>query len=420
MHLIFENVLTLLTLLWTGQFKGLNEGTESYQIPSNVWDAIGQSTAAAGLTIPGAFGQRLPNVATNKTACTADSWCFWLLYIAPVLLSRKFDNAVYFNHFIALVKLVNICLQFEVSRDEVAMVRQGFIDWVEEYERIYYQYSPERLSTCTLNVHALLHLADNIEALGPVWAYWAFPMEHFCGLLQPAIRSRCYPFASIDQHVISVAHLSQIKIRHACANLISLQCKHDDIPRNAYAVPGFADKIVIHLATRYQLSRHLHIVRHHFKIENVEQWSKVQRLEGGDDMYASSLEANLPEDRRDATFIWYDVLVDKNARRPRLAPSYYMKTFYGQLQNIIVICIPATMDLGLDEPQVLLLAVIQQCVVEAKNTLGWSFYTKMGLMEVVDMTCMQCLIGRVPTLGGQMALIDRSNNIQCSYYDPAV
>lgn len=75
-----------------------------------------------------------------------------------------------------------------------------------------------------------------------------------------------------------------------------------------------------------------------------------------------------------------------------MPPSYYTKTFYGQLQIIIVVHIPATMDLGLDETQVLL-AVIQQCVVDATNTLGWSFYTKMRLMEVVDMTCMQCLVG---------------------------
>ncbi|PBK70284.1 hypothetical protein ARMSODRAFT_987952 [Armillaria solidipes] len=187
MHLMFENLLTLLTLLWTGQFKGLNEGTESYQL--------------------------------------------------HVLLSCKFDNIVYFNHFITLVRLVNICLQFELSHDNVAIIRCGFIDW-------------------------------------------------------------------------------------------------------------------------------------------------------------------------------YDVLVDKNTRRPRLAPSYYMKTFYGQLQNIIVVCIPATTDLGLDKPQVLLLTVIQQCIVDGTNTLGWSFYIKMRLTE--------CLVGRVPVSGGQMALIDCSNNIQCSYYEPDV
>ncbi len=44
---------------------------------------------------------------------------------------------------------------------------------------------------------------------------------------------------------------------------------------SATITKSVADKIVIHLAMRYQLSWHLHIVRHHFKIENAEQWSKV-------------------------------------------------------------------------------------------------------------------------------------------------
>ncbi|KAK0461538.1 hypothetical protein IW261DRAFT_1348720, partial [Armillaria novae-zelandiae] len=155
----------------------------------NIWNAIGQDTTTAGSTIPGVFGQCPLNVATNKTACTANSQCFWLLYITPVLLSCKFANVTYFNHFIVLVKLVNICLQFEISCDEVATMCQGFIDWVEEYEHIYYQYSLECLSMCTLNIHALLHVADNIEASELVWTYWTFPMDHFCGLLQPAIQS---------------------------------------------------------------------------------------------------------------------------------------------------------------------------------------------------------------------------------------
>ncbi|KAK0220759.1 hypothetical protein EDD85DRAFT_779973, partial [Armillaria nabsnona] len=55
----------------------------------------------------------------------------------------------------------------------------------------------------------------------------------------------------------------------------------------------------------------------------------------------------------------YNVLVNKNTRRPRFPSSYYTNMFYSQLQNIIVIHILATTDLGLDEPQVLLLAVIQ-------------------------------------------------------------
>jgi hypothetical protein len=30
-------------------------------------------------------------------------------------------------------------------------------------------------------IHALLHIADAIKAMGPVWATWAFPTERACG-----------------------------------------------------------------------------------------------------------------------------------------------------------------------------------------------------------------------------------------------
>ncbi|KAK0245367.1 hypothetical protein EDD85DRAFT_757524, partial [Armillaria nabsnona] len=122
-------------------------------------------------------------------------------------------------------------------------------------------------------------------------------------------------------------------------------------------------------------------------------WSKVQWLEGGDTMYVSFMESNLPENQCDVTFIHYDMLVDKNARKAHMAPLYYMKTFYGQLQNIIIVHMPATPDLGLETLQMLLLVVIQQCIVDGVNILGWSFYTNMGLTEMVNMTCVQCLVG---------------------------
>jgi hypothetical protein len=63
MHLIFENIMKHLVLLWTGGFKGLDEGNECYELPKKVWEAIGADTAASGSTIPYAFGAHPPNVA---------------------------------------------------------------------------------------------------------------------------------------------------------------------------------------------------------------------------------------------------------------------------------------------------------------------------------------------------------------------
>ena len=135
MHLIFENVMKNLILLWTGEFKGLGEGTGQYHLMPKVWEAVGTATAASGSTIPSAFGARPPNVCDDKMACTADTWSFWMLYLGPVLLSKRFQRRVYFDHFIELVKLIRICIQIKISTTEISTLREGFRNWVLKYEQ---------------------------------------------------------------------------------------------------------------------------------------------------------------------------------------------------------------------------------------------------------------------------------------------
>jgi hypothetical protein len=94
--------------------------------------------------------------------------------------------------------------------------KPNFLRWATFFinfltNSFYYQKRPERVSTCPVTVHALLHIAGGIEAMGPVWAYWAFPMERFCGKLLRCIKSRRRPFANIDSYITAVAQLDQIK-----------------------------------------------------------------------------------------------------------------------------------------------------------------------------------------------------------------
>ena len=135
MHLIWENLIPNLISLWTGEFKGLDEGNQEYQFMPKVWEAIGAATADAGSTIPSVFGIRPPNIAKHKSSYSAEAWSFWTLYLGPVLLRRRFRNQRYYKHFMELVKLLQICLQFEITTDEVQTVRDGFINWVEDYEK---------------------------------------------------------------------------------------------------------------------------------------------------------------------------------------------------------------------------------------------------------------------------------------------
>jgi hypothetical protein len=136
MHLIWENLVKNLVIHWTGEFKGLDDGKESYQIEETCWDAIGAATFEAGQTIPSVYGPRVPNISSESRAyISAEMWSFWTLYLAPVLLRRRFKEHRYYTHFVRLVYLLNICLQFEIMDEEIDEVESGFIDWVEQYEK---------------------------------------------------------------------------------------------------------------------------------------------------------------------------------------------------------------------------------------------------------------------------------------------
>lgn len=134
MHLIWENLIKNLVLHWTGEFKGLDDGEEEYSFPKAVWEAVGAATASSGSTIPSAYGTRVPNLSGSRANVSAEMWSFWTLYLGPILLRRRFLHRKYFIHFSNLVRLLNICLQFEISEEEIEEVRTGFIKWVTEYE----------------------------------------------------------------------------------------------------------------------------------------------------------------------------------------------------------------------------------------------------------------------------------------------
>ena len=128
MHLLWENVIPNLILLWTGQYKGVDAGTEDYEIDEAVWRAIGAATSRSSSTIPSAYGPRLPNIHDERHYYTADMTSFWTIYLGPILLHRRFHHAKYYKHFIKLVAILNKCLQFEHSTEDIEFIRTGFIE----------------------------------------------------------------------------------------------------------------------------------------------------------------------------------------------------------------------------------------------------------------------------------------------------
>ena len=88
--------------------------------------------------------------------------------------------------------------------------------------------------------------------------------------------------------------------------------------------------------------------------------------------------------------------MDKFTNQRKKKPKYELKTFYGQIQYIVHIPLPATEDLGLEEPVNVILATIKNCPIERENAnLVCTYQNEDGYAEVVDITAIQCLVARV-------------------------
>jgi hypothetical protein len=135
MHLIFENLVPNLVSHYTGNFKGLNDGTEEYTLTPDIWSEICEIGSASGDTIPSQFGARMPNLEKERSHMTAEAWSFWVMYIAPIILRNCFSKPRYYAHFLKLVHLIHLCLSYNMKASDIDTIRVGFQEWVIEYEK---------------------------------------------------------------------------------------------------------------------------------------------------------------------------------------------------------------------------------------------------------------------------------------------
>ena len=66
---------------------------------------------------------------------TAKTWSTWIMYLGPILLRDRFSKPIYYKHFVKLSHLVHLCMSYEMKWTDVEVIQNGFIEWVQEYER---------------------------------------------------------------------------------------------------------------------------------------------------------------------------------------------------------------------------------------------------------------------------------------------
>ena len=188
--------------------------------------------------------------------------------------------------------------------------------------------------------------------------------------------------------------------------------------------PAIRNKIFAFLATRFDVQKSA--IQSVVKLDRpIVQYGRVSRLEGGDLMVGRYFVKQTAEDSRDASFVrvslaffsylqflrfllQYTQLVDRHARRRRKTPDFELQNFFGQLNRILLLELPSSQRLNLDEPTTVIVALIREVKATLRN--GIYYYKNSGVEEVVDLSMLQCVVGRIRDRD-EWAIIDRSDNV---------
>jgi hypothetical protein len=100
--------------------------------------------------------------------------------------------------------------------------------------------------------------------------------------------------------------------------------------------------------------------------------------------------------------------VDRYARQKKRIPEFELQNFFGQLQRILVLELPSTPRLNIAMPTTIILALIKNVKVTLTDNVY--YYKAFGVDEVVDLTTVQCVVGRIWDRD-EWAIVDRSDNV---------
>ncbi|KAG8971497.1 hypothetical protein FRB90_010486, partial [Tulasnella sp. 427] len=330
-----------------------------------------------------------------------------------------FSEERYYLHWMKFVSIVERCLEFKITQTELERLRSDIHVWYNEYESIFYQYDAARLTACVLTIHVWLHVPDMIRRSGPVWSYWTWVMERFCGLLSRAITSRKYPYASLYRRI------REIQTLHAVRNIYDL---HDRLPIHTpmrapnsdppptYTHPSYPEltlhhprrtislanndlkdlhrRIAVHLATRYKVN--LTVAKQAVPAA-VIQWGRAH-IKDADMVYSHLGYGQREENQRNATFIQYELLVDIHARYRSRRPEFHPTTFFARLDRVFVLELQPNPALRIDQTTALVLMDVKICNTE-QDQYGFYEYSTYKHSEVIDGLAIRALVGRIQDRG---------------------
>ncbi|KAJ7049353.1 hypothetical protein C8F01DRAFT_1002515 [Mycena amicta] len=200
----------------------------------DVWKNLGKAVAKATPYLPGSF-DRPPRNPAEKISSGYKAW-EWLLFMVgmgPALLHGLIPDK-YWRHFCRAVSFIRIFHQHTITRDQLLRAHKDAVEWVVDFEKLYYQRKVSRLHFVRQSIHIPTHLGPETIRVGPPAYYTQWPMERTIGSLGEQLRQPSNPYSNLSERALFCAQLNALSAMFPELN--DQKLKH--IPRGARDLGG--------------------------------------------------------------------------------------------------------------------------------------------------------------------------------------
>lgn len=215
MHL-FTNVAKLFWTIWSGKLlpPSFEEASaESYVLSEAQMTDIGQAMEAASVTVPVSVSRLPRSIHKHVNSFKATEWYSWIMIYSVPLLRDKLPNYA-LQHWSLFSEAVRLCVQVQLSANDIDLIGTKLRQFVETAESIYYQNLTHRLPVCTSQLHSLLHVAANLYDLGPSYVTWQFGLERYVGCLAPLATSKSQIDTSMCNGLERLENMRYLKLMY--------------------------------------------------------------------------------------------------------------------------------------------------------------------------------------------------------------
>lgn len=215
MHLLFINLGELLIPLWRGTLKcDTTDDLKSWEwakLTGNAWQEHGKLVADATQFFPSSFHRPPRNPAEKiSSGYKATEYFHYLFGLEPGFF-RAILPAVYWKNFCKLVHGVRVLVQRRISGAKLREAHYHLVQFVEEFENLYYQRRVDRMHFCHPCIHTLLHSCPEVMRVGPGAYSTQFTMERTIGDLGQEIRQPSNPFANLARRALRRSQVNALK-----------------------------------------------------------------------------------------------------------------------------------------------------------------------------------------------------------------